>query len=519
MRSPIPFPGRFLHRPLCPEGKSVPEDEPCTPCEEQARPFVLAATIVASAMAFIDGSVVSIALPVLQEEFQAGFASLQWVVNAYALLLGGLILIGGAAGDTFGRRRVFIVGIIIFALASWICAVAGSVETLIGGRALQGVGAALLVPQSLAIISASFPKDIRGQAIGLWAGASAVTTAIGPPLGGFLIDFLDWRAAFWMNLPMAAIATGLALRFVPESKATAGSQSSMDWVGGVTAVTAFGSLTVALTLWAEGTLPNVWLWTLICFGLLAFWAFVRTENTAKAPLVPLGLFSNSSFTAANILTFCLYGALTVVLFLLPFDLLERRELSATQAGLTLLPMGLIIGVMSRYAGQVSDRIGAAPLLAAGSTLVTLSAIGFAITLDGYWLGVMGPIFLMASGMAMVVAPLTTVVMNSASDDMAGAASGINNAASRLAGLFGVAAVGALTSMLFSRSLEDASTLADGDYIRFGTLPDAGSALRPALETAFLDAYSGAMWAAAAMCLVSVLLALSMRQPKSAARLT
>ena len=514
MRSSVSSPGRYLHRPLCPEGKAIPDNEPCEPCEERARPFVLAATIVASAMAFIDGSVVSIALPVLQEEFGAGFGALQWVVNAYALMLGGLILVGGAAGDRFGRRLIFLLGIGIFALASWVCAVANSVETLIIGRAVQGIGAALLVPQSLAIISASFPKDVRGQAIGLWAGASAITTAIGPPLGGLLIDFLNWRAAFWMNLPMAAVATYFAVRYVPESRTTEASGLPLDWVGGLTAIIAFGSLTVALTLWPEAAFPRIWLWGLATVGVVSFAWFVWIENGARMPLVPLSLFSNLAFTAANLLTFFLYGALTVVLFLLPFELLERRGLSATEAGLTLLPLGLIIGILSRYAGTAADRIGPAPLLAGGAFLVTLSAAGFALTLESYWVGIMLPTILMALGMALVVAPLTTVVMTAAPDDLAGAASGINNAASRLAGLFSIAAVGALTSVLFQRSLEGSGTPLDDEVVRFGSLTETRSLTRPVLESAFLDAYAGAMWAAAVMCLASVFLAVVLRTTKT-----
>ena len=332
-------PGRFLHRPLCPEGRTVPFDEDTVPCPDRARPLVLAATILASAMAFIDGSVVTIALPVLQTDLGAHFSALQWVVNAYALILGGLILIGGGAGDRFGRKRMFIVGIVIFALASLACAQAPSIEALIVARAAQGVGAALLVPQSLAIISSSFPKDVRGRAIGIWAGASAITTAMGPPLGGFLIDALDWRAVFWINLPLSVIAIWLALRYVPESR-NESATGPLDWRGGVLAIIAFGALTVGLTLLSGSRDLTLAAPLMLGLGTIGLVVFVRAESRATNPLVPLELFRSRAFTSANVMTLFLYGALSGILFLLPFDLIERRELSATEVGATLLPIGV-----------------------------------------------------------------------------------------------------------------------------------------------------------------------------------
>ncbi|MCA8934229.1 MAG: MFS transporter, partial [Rhodospirillaceae bacterium] len=210
-----------------------------TACPAPARPFVLVATILASAMAFIDANVVNIALPAIQRDLGAGFAAVQWVVNAYALLLGGLILIGGAAGDRFGRKRIFLLGIALFGLSSLACALAPTAGTLIAARAAQGLGAALLVPQSLAIIAATFPKAVRGHAIGIWAGASAITTSMGPPLGGILVDLLDWRAVFWVNLPFSAAALWFAARHIAESR-NAGASGSLDWPGAVLAITAFG---------------------------------------------------------------------------------------------------------------------------------------------------------------------------------------------------------------------------------------------------------------------------------------
>lgn len=496
--------GSPLHRPICPEGRAAVDIECGRPCPERTRPFVLAATILASAMAFIDATIVTIALPSLQADLDANFLALQWVVNAYALSLGGLILVGGGAGDRFGRRRVFVIGIAIFALASLACAVAPTVEALIVARGIQGIGAALLVPQSLAIIAAAFPKAVRGRAIGIWAGASALTTALGPPLGGFLIDALDWRSVFWINLPLSAAAIWLALRYIPESRDETVS-GPLDWLGGALAILAFGFLTVGLTRLAEtsgGTVSTV---VLLSAGAVGVMLFVRCEARAANPLMPLSLFRNRVFTSANVMTLFLYGALSGVLFLLPFDLIERRGLSATQVGLTLLPIGIIIGTLSRVAGAWADRNGPRGPLAIGSVLVAMGAAGLAFGVIDFWIGVMAPVVLMSVGIALVVAPLTTAVMVAAPDTQSGAASGVNNAASRLAGLFAVAIIGALASVVFFNEI-GAGNIGVAD-LRFGTLPDAGHADRAILERAFIQAYGAAMWIAAAWGLLAALIAL------------
>lgn len=493
-----------LHRPLCPDGRAAAAP-PCTaPCPERARPFVLAATILASAMAFIDGSIVTIALPTLQAGLGASFAALQWVVNAYALLLGGLILVGGAAGDRLGRRRLFVIGIALFAAASLGCALAPTVELLIVARGIQGIGAALLVPQSLAIIAAAFPRDVRGRAIGIWASASAITTALGPPLGGFLIDWVGWRAVFWINLPLSVLAIWLALEFVPESRADT-DRGPLDWSGGALSVLAFGALTGGLTLLTERTAGLVVPVLLLGIGIVGLGLLIRNERTAANPLMPPSLFASRDFTGANLMTLLLYGALSAALFLLPFDLMERRGYTSTEVGLTLLPFGLVIGALSRVTGAWADRAGARPPLVVGSVLVGAAASGLALTVEPFWIGVLVPILVMALGMAFVAAPLTTAVMNAAPDKQAGAASGVNNAASRLAGLFGVVIVGAAASVVFFNGLERRA--ATGAVRRFGELPAASDPGRPALEAAFVEAYSVAMWLAAAACVLAALIAL------------
>jgi EmrB/QacA subfamily drug resistance transporter len=453
--------------------------------------FVLAATVLASAMAFIDGSVVTIALPVIQKDFGATFQELQWIVNAYTLMLGALILVAGALGDRVGRRRIFAIGILIFASASLACAVATGSLIMIAARAVQGAGAALLVPQSLAIISASFPRKTRGRAIGVWAAASAITTSLGPPLGGFLIDTLSWRVAFLINLPLSAVALWLTFTHVPESRDEKAS-GPLDWLGSALAAISLGALTYALTVLSDengGGMAALVGLAIGCAGLAAFW---YAERRAKNPILPAVLFRTPTFLVVNIVTLFLYGALSGVLFLLPFDLIARRGMAASAVGLTLIPFGLIIGLLSQRSGGIADRYGARNLLVGGSLMVALGAAWIAFSVENFWIGVFVPLLVMAFGMAAVVTPLTTVVMNSAPDAQAGAASGINNAASRVAGLVAVAVLGSIAGLLFRWA--GATSQA-----RFGELPAAGDASRTMLEQAFVVAYSSAMGIAAIWC--------------------
>lgn len=463
-----------------------------------SRPFVLAATILASAMAFIDGSVVTIALPVMQSEMAADLPALQWVVNGYMLFLGSLILVGGAAGDRFGRRRVFVLGTIGFAVASAFCALSPNLGWLIAARGAQGAFAALMVPQSLAIISASFPPDIRGRAIGTWAGASALTTALGPAVGGMLIDALGWRAAFWINLPLAAAVVWLALRHVPESRA-ADTQGPLDWRGAVLAILAAGLFTLGLTaLASEG---GGWKASGLCLaGVVAGAAFLAAERRAPSPLMPLALFQSRAFAGANLATLFLYGALSGMIFLLPFELMGPRGMAASEVGLTLLPLGLIIGIFAGRAGALAGRIGAKTLLVTGSLAVGAAGVAFTIGVPGL-AGVLGPVLLLGSGMALVVAPLTTVVMNAAPDALSGAASGVNNAVSRLAGLVAVALVSTAAALVFAAALGS-----NGTDSRFGDWPAVGSAEYPSVVSAFSKAYSVGMIVSAGLAALAALTA-------------
>ena len=412
------------------------------------RPWILAATILASAMAFIDGSVVTLALPIIRTDLDASLAQLLWILNAYTLFLGALLMVGGGAGDRLGRRRIFSIGIWLFALASLGCALATNPTWLIIARALQGLGAALLVPQSLAIISATYPSGERGKAIGLWAGASALTTALGPAFGGVLMDLFSWRAAFWINLPLAVVVLWLTRRYMPESR-DPDARGRLDWGGVLIAAAACGLLTLGLTVLTEGvTGSGLYASLMIVPGLLGLVAFFFYEGRVNNALAPPALFQSRAFTGTNLMTLLLYGALAGVMFLIPIDLIERRGLSPSQVGLALLPFGLIIGLLSSRAGKLGDRFGPRPMLVIGAILVTLGIVGLIPQWSSFWLGVELPLCLMSLGMATLVSPLTTAVMNSVPDPRAGAASGINNTASRLAGLFAIAGVGACAAGLF-----------------------------------------------------------------------
>lgn len=423
-------------------------------CPERAKPWVLAATIVGSSMAFIDTSVVNVALPAIQADLAAAVREAQWIVNAYMLMLGALLLVGGAAGDRFGRRRVFIIGIAVFAAASVACAWAPNAAALITARAVQGVGGALLVPGSLAIISAMFPESERGRAIGTWAGASALTTALGPVVGGWLVDTWSWRIIFLINVPIAVVAVALAIWRMPESRDES-SDVSVDWAGGALAVVGLGTLAYGLTLASEHG------WTAATLGLLALavlmlgW-FVWREARARHPMMPLELFRSRNFSGANAITLLLYFALGGAMFFIPFNLIRIQGYSAALAGAAFLPFSLIMGVLSRWSGGLIDRYGARTLLTIGPAIV---AVGFALLAvpgigGSYWTTFFPPMVVVGFGMAVAVAPLTTSVMRAVDDRHAGVASGINNATARIAGMLAVAVLGMVAVAAFGKAVDE-----------------------------------------------------------------
>lgn len=400
-------------------------------------------------MTFIDGTVVNVALPALQAALHATITDVQWVVEAYALFLGALILVGGAMGDQLGRKRVFLLGVASFTGASVLCGIATSARLLIIARALQGIGAAFLVPGSLAIISATFSDAERGRAIGTWSGFSAITTAIGPVVGGWLIEHVSWRAAFFLNVPLAAIVVVLSLRFMDESRDPSRS-ARVDWSGALLGVLGLGGIVLGLLEWPPlGPRHPLVIGSLV-MGAICLVLLVIVERRARNPMMPLDLFRSRTFTLANVLTLLLYGALGVALFLLPLDLIQVQHYSATAAGAALAPLAIIMFTLSRWAGGLVARVGPRLPLTVGPAI---AAVGVALFARGglsgsYWSTVFPAVCLLGLGMTITVAPLTTTVMGAVDSHRSGVASGINNTVSRIAGLLAIAMFGVLLAQRF-----------------------------------------------------------------------
>ncbi|MEN3370754.1 MAG: hypothetical protein V7609_2897 [Verrucomicrobiota bacterium] len=493
-------------------------------CPKSSGKWILAATILGSSLAFIDGTVVNVALPALQRDLDATVGGVQWVVESYALFLAALLLVGGSLGDRYGRRRVFIAGVAIFAAASAWCGFASGIGQLIAARAVQGIGAALLVPGSLAIISNSFSEEDRGRAIGTWSGFSAITAAIGPVLGGWLVETVSWRAVFFINIPIAILVIVISLRHVPENS-NAG-KGGLDWLGAILATLGLGALIYGLIESSSRGFAHPAILTALISAIVFLALFLAVEARSRNPMLPLALFRSRNFCGANLLTFLLYGALGGTLFFLPLNLIQVQRYSPTAAGAALLPLILIIFLLSRWSGALVQKYGAriplvvGPLTAsAGFALFVLPGVG-----GSYWQTFFPAVVVLGVGMAVSVAPLTTTVMNSVARGWAGVASGINNAVSRTAGLLAIAVLGIVILHVFEQSLDrrlanlaalpsvQQSLNAQRSKLAGVELPESippaeRALLRDAIDRSFVDGFRRVMLTGAALAFGSGVVAL------------
>jgi EmrB/QacA subfamily drug resistance transporter len=434
-------------------------------------------------------------------------------VESYALLLAALLLPAGSLGDLYGRRTIFVLGTILFAAASAWCGFAPDINHLILARALQGVGGALLIPQSLALISVSFPAQDRGRAIGTWSGFTSITAAIGPVLGGWLVQHASWRWAFFINLPIAAAVVALTVWRVPESRAGS-SQQRVDWTGLILTAAGLGGVTYALIQSA----PIVG-----AAGALLLVLFLVVESRSASPMLPLGLFRSRDFTGANLLTLFLYTALSGVLFFFPMNLIQVQGYSATMAGAALLPFVALMFLLSRWAGGLVNRFGPKRPLIIGPLI---SAGGFALfarpSIGGsYWTTYFPAVVILGFGMVITVAPLTTTVMNSVPQDRAGVASGINNAVSRVAAVLAVALFGLILNLVFSSVLEhrlqalrvstQTQQQIESQRNRLAAIETPDLEARMAINQAFIAGYRMVLWIAAGLAVGSSLMAAALIQ--------
>lgn len=495
-----------------------------TKCGKAQRRWTLVATILGSSMVFIDGTVVNVALPSLQTSLNATVTDVQWVIEAYTLFLAALLLLGGSLGDRFGRKRIYAIGVAAFALASIWCGLAPNIQQLIAARAAQGIGGALLVPGSLAIISATFSEEDRGQAIGTWSGATAITAALGPLLGGWLIEHVSWRAVFFLNVPLALVVIALVIRFVAESRDEEDA-GRLDLTGAALATISLGAVVFGLIESSRSGWKNPIVLASLVIGAVMLALFVIVEARKRHPMLPLSLVRSRNFTGANLLTLFLYAALAGTLFFLPLNLIQVQGYSATAAGAATLPFILIMFGLSRWSGGLVKRYGSGLPLGIGPIV---AGIGFALFLrtgvgDSYWTTFFPAVVVLGLGMAITVAPLTTTVMNSVKESRAGIASGVNNAVSRAAGLLAIAVLGLVMFQAFNHCLdrqldqlavrqEARQALADQRIkLAAAEIPPVGDegmykAISEAIDEAFICGFRRVMLVGAALALASSLTA-------------
>jgi EmrB/QacA subfamily drug resistance transporter len=494
--------------------------------------WILTAAILGSSLAFIDGTVVNVALPSIQHALNTTVSDAQWVVESYALFLAALILLGGTAGDLYGRRLVFTIGVFLFAAASAWCGFAPDIRHLIAARALQGVGGAMLVPGSLAIISAAFPADQRGKAIGTWSGFTGITAAIGPVLGGWLVQHFSWRWVFFINLPIAAAVIVISFLFVPESCGEGG-KHELDISGAFLITLGLGLLVFGMIEAPGLGWKNPVTWGTASGGAIAIALFLWREAWTDAPLLPLRLFRSMNFSGANLLTLLLYAALGALLFFLPYNLIQVQGYTPTQAGAANLPLILVLFLLSRWAGGLVASYGARLPLVIGPIVAATGFLLFARPDIGgsYWITYFPAMLVLGLGMSGVVAPLTTTVMDSVSEHQAGVASGVNNAVSRVASLLSIAVLGMVAFHVFNVQMEkrlDAANLPDmvkqsvlEHRIRLtqidppkGVTADQQHALKQAIDESFLAGFRWVMVISAALALFSAISAWAMIEGRS-----
>ena len=401
--------------------------------------WVLAATVLGSGIAFLDGTVVSVALPAIEEELGGGLSGLQWTVDAYLVTLGALLLLGGSLGDMYGRKKMFVLGLGGFAIASALCAIAPSIGMLIGARAIQGVAAALLTPGSLAILQASFAPEDRSRAIGAWSGLSGVSTALGPFLGGYLVDAISWRWVFIINLPLAAVAIAVAIKHVPETKDEEGARAP-DVPGAVAAALALGGVLFALIEGPARGWSDAQVITGAVLGIIGGIAFFRIEKRSKHPMLPLNVFRSRQFSGANITTLVVYGALSGALLLLVLQLQTVMGYSALEAGASLVPLTVLLLLLSSTAGAVAQKMGPRIPMTVGPIVAGVGLAMLVLVEPGssYVTSVLPGVIVFGLGMSLTVAPLTAAVLAAVESRRAGVASGVNNAVARIAGLLAIA---------------------------------------------------------------------------------
>lgn len=468
-----------------PSCRGVIDAEPCPrltgrEIAPHRRTLVLAACILASSMAFVDGSALTVALPTLRTAIGADLASVQWVLNGYVLVLASLTLIGGALADGYGKGRVLAIGCLIFAVASVACALAPNIVWLIAARVVQGIGAALLTPASLALIGATYPKEERNRAIGVWAAASSLTTAGGPVLGGWLTETFGWQAIFWINPPIAVAAVALLYIYAP---ADARAPRGFDFVGAGLIAAALGILAWGLSeIDGKAGFSTITLVIAMLGAFVGFVAYAYWERSTDRPMTPPRLAANRPFVGLNIATLLIYWGLSLMFFLVPFELIDRRGLSPAEAGAALLPFTLGVGLLSRPFGAVADSVGARTMLIAGPAAAAFAFVWLAIAQQAsmVW-GVLAPMALLGVAFAALITPLTASVLSSVAESDEGLASGLNNAASRIAQLAGIAlaaGVGSLPAGYRIGLIAAAALTIAGAATMAVTVPKAAKRQRP-----------------------------------------